>query len=325
MEALDPASPPLEALVIGRAGADFPPDQIRTPLERVQGFARSVGGFGGNVATGLARLGVRTALVAAVGGDGHGRFIRDFLGGEGIDIRWLRVVDGHRTALAFFEVWPPDHFPVSFYPSTAYWALEPDHMPWSEIDRLPMLVASGTVLAHDPLRSSVRALLEQRFSGPGDGLRNLLDLDWRPALWDDPAVYREQIGSIAHRFDVAVGGQAEFDAAGLDPEVAAREGTLVLLKRGEDGSTILRGDEVIEVEPVRVDTLCGLGSGDAFIAAFAESLLRGADPIVAATRANTAGALVATRLACSTAMPTAAELDAFMTSAHATDAMAPHG
>ena len=69
----------LEAVVMGRVGVDLYPMQLQTPLEEVEGFHKYVGGFAGNVATGLARLGVRTAIVSAVGDDGHGRFVRGFL------------------------------------------------------------------------------------------------------------------------------------------------------------------------------------------------------------------------------------------------------
>ena len=61
--------------------------------------------------------------------------------------------------------------------------------------------------------------------------------------------------------------------------------------------------------PGSVDVLCGIGAGDALTAAFAAGLLRGIDPTVAVERGNAAGAIVATRLMCSTAMPTPAEID----------------
>jgi 5-dehydro-2-deoxygluconokinase len=65
----------LEAVVMGRVCVDLYPMQLRVPLEQVEGFHKYVGGFAGNVATGLARLGVRTAIVSAVGDDGHGAML----------------------------------------------------------------------------------------------------------------------------------------------------------------------------------------------------------------------------------------------------------
>jgi 5-dehydro-2-deoxygluconokinase len=63
------------------------------------------------------------------------------------------------------------------------------------------------------------------------------------------------------------------------------------------------------VPGIPVEVVCGIGAGDSLTAAFAAGLLRGVDPAVAVERGNAAGAIVATRLMCSTAMPTAAEID----------------
>src|SRR5579859_5028411 len=97
---------PADAYVVGRLSADLYPLQINTPLEDVRTFERFVGGFAGNVATGLARLGVATAIVSAVGDDGHGRYIRRFLADEGIDVNSLGAHPTLKTALAFCEAWP---------------------------------------------------------------------------------------------------------------------------------------------------------------------------------------------------------------------------
>jgi len=105
----------IDAYVLGRVGADLYPQQLNTPLEEVRTFERFVGGFAGNVSTGLARLGVRVGIVSAVGDDGHGRFIRRFLEAEGVDCSALGVHPTLRTALAFCEAWPPDDFPITFY------------------------------------------------------------------------------------------------------------------------------------------------------------------------------------------------------------------
>src|SRR5256885_13477638 len=80
-----------EVVVMGRLSADIYPAQIRTPLREQRNYVRYVGGFAGNVCTGLARLQVRTAIVSKVGNDGHCVFIRDFLTRESVDTRWLPI------------------------------------------------------------------------------------------------------------------------------------------------------------------------------------------------------------------------------------------
>src|SRR5438128_7686572 len=100
---------------MGRVGIDLYPNELRTPLRRIRTYTRYVGGFAGNVSTGLARLGVRTAIVSRVGDDGHGLFVRDFLDSEGVDTRFLAVDEHWLTPPTFCEIWPPDHFPLTFY------------------------------------------------------------------------------------------------------------------------------------------------------------------------------------------------------------------
>ena len=120
-------SPP-EVVVMGRLSADIYPTELRTSLRHQRSFIRYVGGFAGNVSTGLARLQVSTAIVSKVGDDGHGEFIRDFLSGEGVDVGWLGVDHTLNTPVVFCEIWPPDRFPLLFYrtPTCPDWELTPD-------------------------------------------------------------------------------------------------------------------------------------------------------------------------------------------------------
>ena len=100
---------------MGRVGIDLYPNELETPLSEVRTFTRYVGGFAGNVATGLARLGVPTAIVSRVGAEGHGDFVRSWLAGEGVDVRFLATDPYWQTPPTFCEVWPPDNFPLTFY------------------------------------------------------------------------------------------------------------------------------------------------------------------------------------------------------------------
>lgn len=292
--------------MLGRVSADLYPQQLRTPLEEVRTFERFVGGFAGNVSTGLARLGVPTAIVSGVGDDGHGRFVRAFLDREGIDTSALRVHPTLRTALAFCEAWPPDRFPITFYrtPSCPDWELTPDDLPRA-MDRAWLAYASGTGLAREPSRTTTLAALERRVSGT-----TIFDLDWREVLWTDPSEYAPLVRRAARHANVLLGGASEFAAAGLEPRDALGLGPdLVVVKRGGEGATVLdRGGER-RVPRVEVPVVNGLGAGDAFAAAFGAGLIAGLDAAESAKRANAAGAIVAARLSCSTAMPTAAEID----------------
>jgi 5-dehydro-2-deoxygluconokinase len=311
---------------MGRVGADLYPLQIETPLEAVQTFERFVGGFAGNVATGLARLGVRVAILSAVGDDGHGRYIRRWLGAEGVDVTWLGTHPTLRTALAFCEVWPPDRFPITFYrtPTCPDWEIQPDHLPLDLLADAPLLYISGTGLAREPSRSTTHAALERRATAPAArkaaGAITVLDLDWREVLWDSRKAYGEEIRRAARASTILLGGASEFAAAGLNPATALDLGPgLIVVKRGPDGATVIDRTGQIHVPGLPVPVVNGLGAGDAFAAGFGAGLLAGLDARAAVARANAAGAIVASRLSCSTAMPRAWEIDAMLAGARIVD------
>jgi 5-dehydro-2-deoxygluconokinase len=296
-----PAEPLIEAVVMGRVGIDLYPNELRTPLRAVRTFTRYVGGFAGNVATGLARLGVRTAIVSRVGDEGHGEFVRDFLEGEGVDTRFLAVDPYWQTPPTFCEVWPPDRFPLTFYrkPTAPDWQLSPGDFDAGEVASAPLLYATGTGLAQSPSRETTLDALRSH------GGTTIFDLDWRPSLWDEPAEYPALAAEAAAAADVVVGNDQEVAAAAL----AERPRRLVL-KRGGEGSRVYDGDAETDVPVHRVDVVNGLGAGDAFAAAVGHALLHGMSLVEGVRRGSVAGALVAAQLACSEAMPTLDELEA---------------
>jgi 5-dehydro-2-deoxygluconokinase len=296
---------------MGRAGVDLYPMQLETPLEDVEGFHKYVGGFAANVATGLARLGVRVAIVSAVGDDGHGRFVRTFLESEGVDCRWLGVHPTLRTALAFCEAWPPDRFPITFYrtPTCPDWELSPGALDLDAIAAAALVYVSGTGLAREPSRLATMAVAEARTGGDAT---TVLDLDWRSMLWDDPADYAAAVRVCARMADVVLGSDEEITAAAgaNEPGRILRLGPRTLVqKHGPDGATVHARDGSsarIAAHPVAV--VNGLGAGDAFAAALGWRLLRGDTAAQAAEFANRAGAHVAARLGCSIAMPKEGDL-----------------
>lgn len=307
----------IEAVVIGRVGVDLTPAAPRTSLASADSFVRSVGGFAGNIATGLARLGIRTAVISAVGDDGHGDHVRAFLTGEGVEVGPIVRRAGCLTQVAFFEVWPPDRFPVTFYrlPPAPEMGLMVADLPTGLIDEAPLVVVSGTLLAGEPVRSTVFRILEdRRVSRRGrSASRTILDLDWRPTLWDDAAEAPALMARAAGLSDILVGSDDEFGATGLSPDLAPDGGpALIVLKHGPDGVSLVSRDGRHSVAGIAVEVLCGIGAGDALTAAFAAGLLRGLDPSAAVERGNAAGAIVATRLMCSTAMPRPDEIDALL-------------
>jgi 5-dehydro-2-deoxygluconokinase len=290
----------IEAAVLGRVGVDLYPKELSTPLSRVRTFTRYVGGFAGNVATGLVRLGVRTAIASRVGDDGHGEFVREWLAGQGVDVRFLRTDPYWLTPPTFCEVWPPDYFPLTFYrrPTAPDWQLSPADFDGEEVADARLLFATGTGLAQPPSRETTLAALKAH-----RGI-TIFDLDWRPTLWDRPEEYPGLAAEAAAAADIVIGNEDEVAAARLDGV------PVLVLKRGERGATVFAGGEETEVPGFPVEVVNGLGAGDAFAAALGHGLLSGMPLVEAVRRGTVAGALVAAQLACSEAMPYLADLEA---------------
>jgi 5-dehydro-2-deoxygluconokinase len=289
----------IHAAVLGRVGIDLYPNELETPLAQVRTFTRFVGGFAGNVATGLARLGVRVAIVSRVGGDGNGDFVREWLARQGVDVRFLATDRYWLTPPTFCEVWPPDNFPLTFYrrPTAPDWQLVPEDFDADEVASARLLYATGTGLAQSPSRETTLAALRAHRG------TTIFDLDWRPTLWDEPAEYPRLAAEATAAADVVVGNEEEVDAARLG------DVPRLVLKRGEHGATVVEDGEETDVPGRPVEVVNGLGAGDAFAAALGHGLLRGLSLVEAARRGNVAGAIVASQLACSEAMPRLEQLE----------------
>ncbi|TML70898.1 MAG: 5-dehydro-2-deoxygluconokinase [Actinobacteria bacterium] len=289
----------IEAFVMGRVGIDLYPNQLRTPLHNVRTYTRFVGGFAGNVSTGLARLGVKSAILSRVGAEGHGEFVREFLASESVDVRYLRTDPVWQTPPTFCEVWPPDNFPITFYrrPTCPDWQLAIEDFDPEAVAVAPLLYATGTGLAQSPSRETTLATLDAHRG------TTIFDLDWRPMLWERPEEYPALAAEAAASADIVIGNEGEVAAARLD------DVPVLVVKRGEHGATVHENGDVSDVAGFPVDVVNGLGAGDAFAAAVGHGVLRGLPLVEVVRRGTVAGALVATQLSCSEAMPRLEELE----------------
>lgn len=324
MTSTDPGAP-LEALTVGRVGVDLYPEQAG-PLADVQSFAKFLGGTATNVAVGAARLGRRTAVLTKVGPDGFGDYVRSALAAFGVDPRYVGTAAGLQTPVVFCALDPPEDPPLLFYraPVAPDLTLTVDDVPWEVVDHVPVLWVTGTGASVEPARATQLAMLERRTRpAPGSGRHTVLDLDWRPMFWPSPSEARAAYAAMLPFVNVTVGNRAEVEVAvgTSDPREAATRlldagVELVLVKQGAAGVLVASRQAMTTVAPFPVEVVCGLGAGDAFGAALIDGLLSGTEAVDIARRANVAGAIVAARLACADAMPSADELDAAQRSSH---------
>ncbi|WP_410659675.1 5-dehydro-2-deoxygluconokinase [Amycolatopsis sp. lyj-112] len=304
----------LEALTVGRVGVDLYPEQSGVPLAGVSTFAKSLGGTATNVAVAAARLGRSTSVLTKVGPDGFGDYVRQALREFGVAPDHVGTSAGLQTPVVFCALNPPADPPLLFYrsPIAPDLTLTEADVPWDVVESVPLLWVTGTGVSVEPARGTQRKMLERR----GRLSHTVLDLDFRPMFWPDVEAAREEIGWMLDHVTVAVGNRTEAEVAvgTADPDEAAsrmldRGVELAVIKKGADGVLVATSEGRWTVLPQRIEVVCGLGAGDGFGGALIHGLLSGWDPVRIATYANAAGALVASRLACADAMPTADEIE----------------
>jgi 5-dehydro-2-deoxygluconokinase len=306
-------SQPFDVLAIGRSGVDIYPLQIGVGLEEVESFGKFLGGSAANVAVAAARLGNRAALISGVGDDPFGRFVRAELGRLGVDNRYVATHDAYPTPVTFCEIFPPDDFPLYFYrkPSAPDLQVTPGEIDADAIRSARLYWSTVTGLSEEPSRSAHFAAWEVRNRAP----LTVLDLDYRPMFWESPAAATEQVQQALRHVTVAVGNREECEIAvgESNPHKAADAlldigVELAIVKQGPRGVLGKSKHSSVTVPPHEVDVVNGLGAGDSFGGSLIHGLLHNWPLEKTLRYANAAGAIVASRLECSTAMPTAAEV-----------------
>ena len=318
---------------IGRAAVDLYGEQLGCPLERVATFARYLGGSPANTAVGAARLGLKAAMITRVGDEQNGRFVRESLAREGVDVSQVATDPRRLTALVFLAIRGPDDFPHIFYrENCADMALAAADIDADFISGCAAVLLSGTHLSADAPRAACELAAR---AARAAGRKVILDIDYRPVLWgtaghadgaarDAPSrAAASRIGALLPLCDLVVGTEEEFRVAGDAPaleealaNVRARTAALLVVKRGAQGCVAYEGpiarEAGAEIAGFPVEVFNALGAGDAFMAGFLSGWLRG-QPVEACCRlANACGALVVSRHGCSPAMPTAPELRRFL-------------
>jgi len=299
---------------MGRIGVDLYPQQIGVSLREVTTFAKFLGGSASNVAVAAARYRRRVAVITRTGADPFGEFLHDALRGFGVDDRFVTPVTGLPTPITFCEIFPPDDFPLYFYrfPKAPDLEIYESELDLDAIRAARIFWITGTGLSQEPSRTATLAALRAR---DRNGI-TIFDLDYRPMFWDSREEARRWYAEALRHATVAVGNLDEVDTAvGVRSPAEAADALhkagveLAVIKQGPKGVLASRSTgERVEVPPVPVEVVNGLGAGDAFGGALCHGLLAEWDLETTMRFANAAGAIVASRLACSDAMPTENEV-----------------
>ncbi|QIK63437.1 5-dehydro-2-deoxygluconokinase [Leucobacter viscericola] len=306
-----------DVLAFGRLGVDVYPLQDGVGLEDVETFGKYLGGSAANVTVAAARYNHSSALISRVGNDPFGRYLLRELDRLGVDPRYVGTDPEYPTPVTFCEIFPPDDFPLYFYrkPKAPDLQVASTEVDLQAVRDAKIFWFTLTGLSEEPSRAAHHTALEARAGKQ----HTIFDLDYRPMFWADPAEATAQVARAIEHVTVAVGNKEECEVAvgETEPMRAAdalleRGIELAIVKQGPKGVLAKTRDEAIEVPPHFVDVINGLGSGDAFGGALCHGLLEGWNLERILRFANVAGAIVATRRECSTAMPDASEVEAIL-------------
>ena len=252
-------------------------------------------------------------MITKVGDDPFGPYVRSALREFGVDDRFVGTHPSLRTPVVFCEIHPPDDFPLLFYrePTAPDMTLSADELDLDAVRAARVFWTTGTGLSAEPSRSATLAALAAR-----EGGITVHDLDHRPMFWQDESEAGHWARAALKHATVAVGNRDEVAVAVRTRDPYAASAALLdlgveiaVVKRGPEGVLARTREDLVEVAPVPVEVVNGLGAGDAFGGALVYGLVN-EWPLERTIRlANAAGAFVAGRLACADAMPSLADIE----------------
>ncbi len=328
-------SRPLDVICMGRAAVDLYGEQIGGRLEDMQSFTKYMGGSPANTAVGMARLGLKSSMLTRVGDEHNGRFVRESLQAEGVDVSHVKTDLKRLTAVVFLGIQDRDTFPLIFYrDNCADMAISEADVDAAHIASSNALLLSGTHLSQpETYASCLRAMTLARAAGT----RVVLDIDYRPVLWGltspglgeqrfvPSAEVSARLQTVIGQCDLVVGTEEEIHIAGgsTDTLVALRRlrelsAATVVVKRGPMGCVVFQAaipdalDQGLQGPGFPVDVYNVLGAGDAFMAGFLRGWIYNEPLSRCCVYANACGALVVSRHGCAPAMASWEELQYFL-------------
>ena len=306
-----------DVITTGRIGVDIYPLQTGVGLEQVETFGKFLGGSATNVAVAAAKYGLNSSVITKVGNDPFGNFLIEELERLKVDTSFVGRDQNYKTPVVFCEIFPPDDFPIYFYrePKAPDMEVSEADLDLMAISEAKIFWSTVTGLSQEPSRSANLAALRAR----ARKAHTILDLDYRSVFWATPELATAEIANALPLVTVAIGNKEECQVAVGETEPARaadalleRGVELAIVKQGPKGVFAKTKNESVEVPPHFVEVVNGLGAGDSFGGALCFGLLQ-QWPLEKILRfANIAGAIVASRLECSTAMPTFEEVSEIM-------------
>lgn len=324
----------LDLITIGRSSVDLYGAQVGGRLEDMRSFNKYIGGSPTNIAAGSARLGLKSALITRVGDEHMGRFIREQLVSEGVDVRGVKTDPERLTALVLLGIRDKEQFPLIFYrEDCADMALCEDDIDPAFIAEAKCVTVTGTHLSNP---NTEAAVLKALTLAKENNSLTALDIDYRPNLWGlaghgdgesrfiESEKVTEKLQSTLHFFDLIVGTEEEFHIAGGSTDtikalkkVREVSNATLVCKRGPMGAVAFEGeisdllDDGKSGPGFPIEVFNVLGAGDGFMSGLLRGWLKGENWKTSLKFANACGAFAVSRHGCAPAYPSWDELQFF--------------
>jgi fructokinase len=322
-----------DVVCMGELLIDFVSTEDNVSLVHAPGFVKAPGGAPANVAVAIQRLGLQARFVGKVGDDPFGVFLRETLEQDGVDTTYLFIDQAARTTNVFVAVWDDGRKDLCFYRNPGADMLLTEAEISEDIFKGARCFHYGSItFINEPSASAQRKALQIARS---KGIMVTYDPNYRPTLWPSRARAEEVIRDSFRYCHLAKVSEEEWEVATGEKDVQAgirvvldRGVELMVISRGGKGSLAATRTYQLELPPYPVEVVETTGAGDSFMAAMIARLLPEREKTGSLAKidqaivrgaldyANAVGALTCTRRGAIPALPTRAEVEAFMKTHH---------
>lgn len=309
----------MDVSVLGRIGYDLYSEEEGVPLKDVRRFSRYLGGSSANTAIGLSRLGLKVGLVSCLGEDPLSQYLVDYLLKEGVETRWVQRVRGWLPSLCLTEISPPDQFPQVFYrdrSADVQVRIGPPELDFIAATRL--FVTNGTSLCASPSRESTLFALER---AKESGTQVAFDVDYRAMSWQGTEEAGLYARLVLPMVDLLIANPEEICMVAQSPtpdeaveRLARWEIPAIAAKLGSKGTRLIQGGQDLFMPSYPVEAVSTIGAGDGFAAGLLYARSHDFPAEKSLQFGNATAALVVSRVMCSEAMPTLAEVESLIAS-----------
>ncbi len=257
----------LDVLSVGEALIDLISDEDQRPLLESRRFHMYPGGSVTNVAQNVSRLGGAAAIVARVGDDAFGQFLRHYLVTAGVETTYL-----HTTSRI-----PTTHVVVTRHTTPPEFAvyrgadaqLLPGDMPLTSLQSTSLVHTSAFALSSEPARSAILGFITQAHAA---GCLISFDPNYDPHIWEintNPLPVLEKICPHVFLAKPSLDDCERIFGIGKSPEAyAARFLDLgvqqVVLTMGPTGVLLANARGFSHYSVPEVEVVDVTGAGDAF-------------------------------------------------------------